>query len=392
MSLNLLLTSFFFISFFAFSPFGDPMASSLLSVPTEILLVVVEAINDSASLRSFALTCKFARLLAEPVLYRAVLVATGSQALCLAQALRKQKPPTRAELVHTLDLRPEYRRDEDIEALIPLVGAMTQLHALSIEPPSADYFHWLSDPIRWEALMQGYCALLLDAQCGTGLQKLQSCDGSRCWLFTEFKHILMLPALQSLTIGCAILGDDLADGLAAFAGTTPLKHLELVECFVSQKALTAVLALPRALRSCHQGIVRYHAPPSDTFHEASPEHQVEALRQQCHSLQQLTWFDDDFASTTDMHRVAVLGRGLSDFTELHTLTIDGPSALLFSALLSDCAPPSLDRLRIIRHNKDTILDHPIDSVAYMRIPGIPPPSTFAYGDENPPLNLKVDVS
>ncbi|KAJ7511206.1 hypothetical protein B0H11DRAFT_867955 [Mycena galericulata] len=366
------------------------MASSLFSVPTEILLVVVEAINDSASLRSFALTCKFARLLAEPVLYRAVLVSTGSQALCLATALRQQQPPKRAELVHTLDLRPEYRRDADIEALIPLVGAMTQLHALSIEPPSADYFPWLSDPIRWEALMQGYCALFLDAQCGTGLQKLQSLkihwpgDGSRCWLFSEFKHILMLPALQSLTIGCAVLGDDLADGLAAFAGTTPLTHLELVECFVSQKALTAVLALPRALRSCHQGIVRYHAPPSDTFHEASPEQQLEALLQQCHSLQQLTWFSDDFASTTDMHRVAVPGKGLSDFTELHTLTIDGPSALLFSALLSDCAPPSLDRLRIIRHNKDTILDHPTDSVAYMRIPGIPPP--FALHQHLPKLH------
>jgi hypothetical protein len=96
-------------------------------------------------------------------------------------------------------------------------------------------------------------------------------DDSRFWLLTEFKPILTLPALQSLTVSCAVLGDDLADGLDAFASTTALTHLELVECFVSQEALTAVLALPRALRSCHLGIMRYHTSPSNKYHEASPE-------------------------------------------------------------------------------------------------------------------------
>jgi hypothetical protein len=152
------------------------MASSpLLSVPTEILLAVVETIDDAASLRSFALTCKLARLLAEPVLYRAVLVTTGSQASCLAKVL--QQPPTRAELVQVLDLRPEYGSNADVEELTPLIGAMTQLRALSMESPFANYGHWLSSAIsrRWETLMQGYRALFLDAQCGAGLQKLTSC-------------------------------------------------------------------------------------------------------------------------------------------------------------------------------------------------------------------------
>ncbi|KAJ6553220.1 hypothetical protein B0H19DRAFT_1236275 [Mycena capillaripes] len=364
------------------------MASSpLLSVATELLLVVVEAIDDAASLRSFALTCKLVRLLAEPVLYRAVLVTTGSQALCLAKALQQQQPPTRADLVQVLDLRPDW--GADVEALTPLVGAMTRLLSLSMESPFANYG---STAYRrwWEALMQGYRALFLDAQCGAGLQNLESCefflagvtihwsgDSSRFWLLTEFKPILTLPALQSLTVSCAVLGDDLADGLAAFAGTTPLTHLELVECFVSQKALTAVLALPRALRSCHLGIIRHQISPPNAYHQASPEQQLEALRQQRHSLQQLTWFDKNFAYGIDVHRVSTVpGRGLCDFTELHTLTLDGASALLFSTLLSECAPPNLDRLRIIRHDNGTVLDHPIDSVAYTRIPGIPPPSAL----------------
>ncbi|KAJ7476279.1 hypothetical protein B0H11DRAFT_2281675 [Mycena galericulata] len=354
--------------------------SPLLSVPTELLLAVVEAIDDAASLRSFALTCKYARLLAEPVLYRAILVTTGSEALSLAKALQQQQPLTRTELVQTLDLRPDYGRDTDIEALTPLVGAMTQLRALSMESPFANYGLWSSSAIRWEALMQGYRALFLDARCGTGLQNLESLTihwsgvGARFWLLTELKPILTLPALQSLTISCAVLGDDLTDGLAAFAGTTTLTHLELVECFVSQKALTAVLALPRALRSCHLGIMRYHTSPSNPYREASPEQQLLALHQQRDSLQQLIWQDGEFASNRDIRRVpTVPGRGLYDFTELHTLTLDGVSALFFSILLSEYAPPNLDRLRIIRHDEGTILDHPTESVAPMRIPGIPQP-------------------
>jgi hypothetical protein len=80
----------------------------------------------------------------------------------------------------------------------------------------------------------------------------------------------------------------------------------------------------------------------------------------------------------------VPGRGLYDFTELHTLILDGASALLFSILLSECAPPNLDRLRIIRHDEGTILDHITDSVTYTHIPGIPPP--FALRQHLPMLH------
>ncbi|KAJ7821326.1 hypothetical protein B0H14DRAFT_2599320 [Mycena olivaceomarginata] len=351
------------------------MASlTLLSVPTELLLAVVEAIDDVASLRSFSLTCKLARLLAESALYRAVLVTTGSQASCLAKALQQQQ---RAELVQVLDLQPNYGSNANLEELTPLIGAMAKLRALSMESPFANYGHRRSRAIsrRWEALMQGYRALFLDAQCGAGLQKLTSCadragvtihwsgDDSRFWLLTEFKPILTLPALQSLTVSCAVLGDDLADGLDAFASTTALTHLGLVECFVSQVALTVVLALPRALRSCHLGSMRYHTSPSNNYREASPEQQLEALRQQRHSLQQLTWFDKDFAYDTEVRRVSTApGAGLYDFTELHALTLDGASALLFSNLLSEhrLGPPRRRRrLRAHPGHPTTLFSAPV---------------------------------
>ncbi|KAJ6496014.1 hypothetical protein C8R45DRAFT_152172 [Mycena sanguinolenta] len=370
---------------------------SLLSVPTELLLDVVEAIDDAASLRSFALTCKLARLVAEPVLYRTVLVTTGSQASCLAQALRQQQPqaPMRLELVQVLDLRSD-AGDADLKALMPLVGAMTQLRTLSMESPVANHGLWRSSGAHCllEPLKQGYRALFLDAQRGTGLQNLTSLTihwsggGSPFWLLTEFKPILTLPALQSLIVSRAVLNDDLTDGLATFSGTTTLAHLEFIECSVSHNALTAVLALPRALRSCHLGIMRYHTNrtiPSANNDPASPEQHLEALHRQRHSLQRLTWVDEHFAYDTDVRRVSTApGSGLSDFTELHTLTLDGASALFFSTLLSECAPPNLDRLRIIRHDQGAALDHLTESVDYTRIPGIPPP--FALSQHLPRLH------
>ncbi|KAF7361580.1 RNI-like protein [Mycena sanguinolenta] len=367
------------------------MASSpLLSVPTELLLAVVEAIDDVASLRGFALTCKLACVLAEPVLYRAVLVTTGSQASRLAKALQQQQPSTRADLVQALDLRLAYSRDANVEVLTPLLGTMTQLRALSIESPFA-IWHSGAGRAPWEALTQGFRTLFLDAQCGAGLQKLESLtihwstEASSFWLLREFKPILTLPALQSLTVSRAVLDDDLIDGLDAFAGTTPLTYLELIECFVSPKALTAVLALPRALRSCHLGFMRHSPSDPGNYHSASPEQHLEALHQQRFSLQQLIWFDRDFAYDTDVCRVSTIpGSGLYDFTELHTLTLDGASALLLSTLLSECAPRHLDRLRLIRHDTGTLLDHPADSVIFTRIPGIPPP--FALHQHLPTLH------
>ncbi|KAJ6462221.1 hypothetical protein C8R45DRAFT_1080749 [Mycena sanguinolenta] len=334
----------------------------------QLLLVLVEAIDDAVSLRSFALTCKLACVLTEPVLYRTVLVTTGSQAWCLAKARQQQQPSTRAELMQALDLRLAYSRDADVEVLTSLLGTMTQLHALSMESPFAIWRSGLSRS-RWEALTQGFRALFLDAQCGVGLQKLESCvdraevtihwsgDSSRFWLLKEFKPILTLRS-------CRVS----ASRAPSWTTASSTAWLPL------PKALTGVLALPRALRSCHLGFMRHYSSDSNNYQSASPEQFLEALHQQRHSLQQLTWFDKDFAYDTDVFRVSTVpGSGLYNFTELHTLTLDGASVLLLSTLLSERAPPHLDRLRIIRHDTCTILDHPTDSVASTRIPGIPSP-------------------
>ncbi|KAJ7840090.1 hypothetical protein B0H14DRAFT_2587656 [Mycena olivaceomarginata] len=186
----------------------------------------------------------------------------------------------RAELMQVLDLRPAYNSNTDVKGLTPLVGALTRTvngepvcklrPRVILRDPPPGYRAVPRGPVRcWPT----------EAEVLAGVTIHWSGGDSPFWLLTEFKPILTLPALQSLTVSCTVLGDDLADGLDTFASTTALTHLELVECFGSQKALTTVLALPRALRSCHLGIMRYQTSPSNNYHTASPEQQPEALRQ-----------------------------------------------------------------------------------------------------------------
>ncbi|KAJ7642093.1 hypothetical protein FB45DRAFT_901786 [Roridomyces roridus] len=335
------------------------MASSLLSLPPELLLHVVDAIQDAPSLRTLILTCKVARALAEPVLYRAVLVTTGSQAVRLAAVLQQN----RIALVQDVNLRPIEYENERLEVLTPLIGAMTQLRTLAIESPFANYGLWRSNSTRWGQLMEGYHEMFLDSQRGVGLQNLQSLTihwcgvGSRFWILSEVKTILTLPSLQSLTISCAVLDDDLTEELAGLAGTTRLTHLELIECFVTHKGLIAVLSLPRALQSCLLGGLRHHSCGS-TRPAASVEQQLDALRQQCHSLEQFTWYDKRAVYDADDTSIVSIpsASSLRDFTELRTLTVDGAASLLFSILLSSDAPPNLRRLRVIRHDQGDVLD------------------------------------
>ncbi|KAJ7610499.1 hypothetical protein FB45DRAFT_942590 [Roridomyces roridus] len=237
------------------------MSSTLLSLPTELLLVIIDAPQDQKSLLNLVLTCRLARLLAEPILYRSIVITAGSQAKCLAGALRSQE---RSDFVASLEVVPDYYKETDIEALTPTIGTMSHLRSLSMESPFINYQRWSYTGERWRDLLQGYRLLFSEAARGIGLQNLESLtihwagDENRFWRLTEISSIFKLPALRRLTLSSAALLDDLIEHLTDLpAGTTPLTHLDLLQCFVTPKAISAVLALPRALRSCHLGNLRH---------------------------------------------------------------------------------------------------------------------------------------
>ncbi|KAJ7610512.1 hypothetical protein FB45DRAFT_895299 [Roridomyces roridus] len=353
------------------------MSSTLLSLPTELLLAIIDAIQDQKSLLNLVLTCRLARLLAEPILYRSMVITAGSQAKCLADALSSQQ---RFNFVESLDLFPEYHKETDIEALTPTIGTMTHLRGLSMESSFANYQRWRYTSRRWRDLLQGYRLLFSEAARGIGLQNLETLtihwagNENRFWRLTDISSIFKLPALQRLTLSCAALLDDLAAHLTDLpAGTTPLTNLHLIECFVTPKAISAVLALPRALRSCHLGNLRhqeFHYPDEDHT-EALAESYLHALCQQRQSLENLVWTDaredddeEDDGHDTDFHHNG--DRSLSDFTQLRNLTLDGPCTTFFSILLSKhAAPRHVERLRLVRY-----------AFTSSQIPSIPPASEF----------------
>ncbi|KAJ7617272.1 hypothetical protein FB45DRAFT_933776 [Roridomyces roridus] len=363
--------------------FACPTMSLLFSLPTELLLAVIDAMDsDSDSLRHFAVTCKLACLLTEPILYRTLLVTSGSEASRLAQALQQH----RADFVQSLDLRPQYRGEEGIEDFTPTISVMTHLRSLSVESPFANYGRWHHSESRWEVITGAFRALFQSAQSGVGLQSLESLeihwtgDGSELWMLTEFKPILALPALRSLTISSAAI---VAEDWGVNEGTTALHHLELIECFVTGRGLYAVLSLPRALRSCHLGQLRHTRRDVENargHEEASPKEQLDALRSQRHALQSLVWKDAGFSHSSDGVPYVAMSTsgspGLSDFTELHTLTLDGHCAFFLSLLLSDRAPPNLHRLRLVWHDNGVIFDVLPAHGGSTSIPNIPHPEAL----------------
>ncbi|KAJ7610506.1 hypothetical protein FB45DRAFT_942602, partial [Roridomyces roridus] len=252
---------------------------------------------------------------------------------------------------------------------------MTHLRRLTMESPFTNYQRWSYTGERRRDLMQGYRLLFSEAARGiNGLQNLESLtihwagNENRFWRLTEITSIFKLPALRRLTLSCAALLDNLVEHLIDLpAGTTPLTHLHLIECFVTPKAISAVLALPRALRSCHLGNLRHQEfhYPDEEHTEALAESYLHALCQQRQSLEDLVWTDaseEDDGHDTDFHHSG--DHSLSDFTQLRNLTLDGPCATFFSILLSKhAAPRHVERLRLVQY-----------AFTSSKIPGIPPAS------------------
>ncbi|KAJ7610463.1 hypothetical protein FB45DRAFT_1121525 [Roridomyces roridus] len=336
------------------------MAPTLLSLPPELLLVIFEAIHDwhRPSVRHLVHTCRLARLLAEPILYRVLLVTTGSQAVSLAAALKSHQ---RSNVVATLGVFLDSQ--ENVEALTPVIGTMTHLRSLSLEGPFVN--RWEDE--RWKAFMQGYRLLFYQAARGVGLQNLESLtihwagkEGG-CWRVSKISGIFKLPALQRLTLSRAALLDDLAEKLADIpTGATALVHLELIQCHVSPRAISAVLALPRTLGSCHLG-------NHETFYDEKGPPLVgylQALHPQRRCLEELVWTDDD--DNTDLRRAHP--PGMSEFNHLRTLTVNTLGTASLALLLSKhTAPRNLERLCLFSHRFEPDSEQAL-------IPGIPPAS------------------
>jgi hypothetical protein len=104
---------------------------SLLSLVDELLLSILEHVDSKASLQNLACTCSRFRALAEPFIYRSLLILSGEHASQIAKCIQVRED--RAWGVRSLQVRYPQAVAAGIEALNLPMKKMLQLRELTVE-------------------------------------------------------------------------------------------------------------------------------------------------------------------------------------------------------------------------------------------------------------------
>jgi hypothetical protein len=112
----------------------------LLSLADELLLAIIDRIDSKKALCNFAASSPRLQGLAEPYVWRSLLVTHGSHASRIAAALDSRE--SRPSYVHELSIRYPDSQREGIEELNPFIGLMEKLRHLTIESPCPNNSEW----------------------------------------------------------------------------------------------------------------------------------------------------------------------------------------------------------------------------------------------------------
>lgn len=194
-------------------------------------------------------------------------------------------------------------------------------------------------------------------------------EDNRFWQINACRaSILAHPTLKSLKLSCAELDDNVGASLEN-KSPTPLKHLALIECHITQGALRSILALPSGLEvlslgeNCNHSRQWHYTTDTDVTHTPlmrDPQAFFASLKQQNHSLK-------SFAYATPAHPIGMAPltlpdpeakdfSGFSTFSSLVSLSIEG-CAESFGRLLSDSrsAPPALRHFHFAQKSSDSFI-------------------------------------
>lgn len=114
--------------------------SGLLGLVDELLLAILDQIDSHADLCNLAATCSRFQSLAEPYVWRTLLVTKGVHARAVAHALDSREE--RSSYVHELILTYHNNQKHGIEELNHFIGLMTKLRHLTIESPCPNNGEW----------------------------------------------------------------------------------------------------------------------------------------------------------------------------------------------------------------------------------------------------------
>jgi hypothetical protein len=120
---------------------AQSVESRLLALVDELQLGIIEHVESKDDLSNLAITCSRLQALAEPVLYRSILVRKGKQALLLYRAILIK--PVRASFIRKLEIRYLYDYRKRIDCLNQCLRLLCKLRELTIEAPCCNDTHAL---------------------------------------------------------------------------------------------------------------------------------------------------------------------------------------------------------------------------------------------------------
>ena len=224
-------------------------------LPCELIQDVVLQVNSTDDLRSLARVSKLFQNLAEPRIYRHILVQKGVQARKLAEALRSR--PVRATWIRNLQSACHIDSFDGLPELTKVVSMMTKLESLGVETPdcnsvdSQGRLPWIAEQVEYNKIFWEAAHPNADL-----LSNLRSCtlhfvDKNRSLYSLGHASIIFLhPTITDLTISCANIDPpEKLHHWLDISHTTPLTNLNLVECDIHPEGLYHLLRLPRNLTS-----------------------------------------------------------------------------------------------------------------------------------------------
>lgn len=260
------------------------------ALPDELLLQIFEAVGR-ISRRDLCAVSSVNRSwheLADSVLYKSIRFDNPEQHLIFSESLKRRmrrgsaiqdislEYPTH-ELSHLRldgEIHGSHYAPANFEALSRTISTMSNLETLEVSVPVT--------------LLHGIGALFngpFDLACLKSCTLFYQCPNDAYWDLRENIHIFSHPALETLIIKRAKLDYRGFDFLER-PHETALQSLHLIDCDISDDALSDVLEFPEGLR---EFIMTQAAEPSPDLEESSDNlgDYVMALRSQGHSLESL---------------------------------------------------------------------------------------------------------
>lgn len=163
----------------------------LLDLPNELIALIIEQLDCRKALWRLARTCRRIQHLAEPVLYRSILIRASGHANELLNALRSR--PERCAGIHFLELPcdPQYR--QDFRAIAQILNRSRNLKELSYESPQCNNGNF-EDETTWETMTDLFFAPFVAAVAplpearlsSRPMQRLKKCKSNALFTLNMF--------------------------------------------------------------------------------------------------------------------------------------------------------------------------------------------------------------